>query len=249
MKKLSSEARDLLEQYREESDVCDQPDAAVLERIEASIEHGAAAPANARPRAAAWVAWGAVAAASVATLWIWDGRAELQVAAPSPVSTAVDRLLEQAEQSPRRVLAPQPGSPATPSAVLPPAIDSNSPSVPAPQPRGRRAVDEPEAPAKDDELQRELDLLRQAREALRKGRTAGAKASLRAHALSYPQGQLAEEREALLVVVRCAGREAETGRAEFERSHPRSHHLPSIRLACESEKTPGAVTDEGGGGQ
>lgn len=246
MKKLSSGARALLEQYRDESEIHDQPDASVLERIESSIEQGGATPTEALPRAASWMAWGAVAAASLATVWLWTHRAELRVVAPSPVSTAVDRVLEQAEQTPR---APGHVPSAAPRVVSPTPPPIDAPPASAPQPRGRGQAAEPEATAVDNSLQRELEMLRQARVALREGRLTGAKASLRAHALAYPQGQLAEEREALLVVVRCTDGEAKTGRAAFERSRPRSHHLPSIRVACDSEKKTRSVTDDGGGGQ
>ncbi len=246
MKKLNSEARALLEQYREHSEIHDQPDVAVLERIESSIESGGAAPREAPGRAASWMAWGAIAAAALATVWIWTRRAELRVAAPSPVSSAVDRVLEDAQHN---LQVPGPLAPAAPRVVLPTAPLTEPTPAAIPQPRGRRQVDEPEAQAPDDALQRELDLLRQATEAVRAGRSADAKASLGAHALSYPQGQLAEEREALLVVVRCRGGESKTGRVAFERSHPRSHHLPSIRLACDPKKTTGTVTDDAGGGQ
>ena len=246
MRKLSSEARALLEQYREESEIHDQPDAAVLERIESSVEHDGAVSAEAPPRAAAWMAWGAAAAASVATIWVWNSRAELRVAAPSPVSSAVDRVLEETEL---HLHVPAKTIPATSRAVVPtPPLDAPAP-VPVPPPRGQRHAADSEGPATDDGLQRELELLRQARVALSAGRSAGAKASLRAHALSYPHGQLAEEREALLVVVRCSGGETKTGRVAFERSHPRSHHLPSIRQACDPKKTTGSVTDGKGGGQ
>ncbi len=245
MRELSSEARALLEQYREESEKHDQPDAGVFERIQASIDHDGLAPTEAPPRAAAWMAWGVAAAASLATIWVWKGRVELEVAAPSPVSTAVDRVLEEAGKN---LHVPQ-TTPATPRVVLPAPPHPEPSPVAVPQPRVRRPLTAPAVAPKDDGLQRELELLRQAREALRAGRSAGAKASLRAHALSYPQGQLAEEREALLVVVRCTGGEVNTGRAAFERSHPRSHHLPSIRLACDPKKTTGTVTDGGDGGQ
>lgn len=246
MKKLSSGARALLEQYRDESEIHDHPDPLVLERIESSIEQEGAVSRRAPPRAAAWMAWGALAAASVATLWVWTSRAELRVIAPSPVSTAVDRIIGQVEQTPRRPPDTAPVAPLIAPPVRPP---SDVPSALTPRPRERSEAVEPKIQAPDDSLQRELEMLRQAREALREGRSAGAKASLRAHALAYPQGQLAEEREALLVVVRCIGGEANTGRLAFERSHPGSHHLPSIRVACEGKKNDEAVTDEEGGGQ
>ncbi|MBV1859445.1 MAG: hypothetical protein KUG77_13615 [Nannocystaceae bacterium] len=250
MKKLSTGARGLLEQYREESEIHDQPDASVLERIESSIEQPGGVAAQASPRAAAWMVWGAVAAASLATLWVWSHRAEVQVAETGGVSEALDQALGQAlERAGEKRPAARRAAPHAPQAVLPTPPLADAPPVFVPRPQDNTKVVAPEVPALDDSLQRELELLRQAREALGQGRSAGAKASLRAHALSYPQGQLAEEREALLVVVRCTDGETKTGRVAFERSHPRSHHLPSIRVACDSGKTTGAVTDGAGGGQ
>lgn len=246
MKKLSPGARALLEQYRDESEVHDQPDASMLERIESSIAQGDAPAAQAPPRAAAWMVWGAVAAASVATVWVWTSRDEVRVAAPNPISGAVDRAVEQATQQPR---APERSLQTPPRAVLPTPAPRVPPPASVPHPRGRAQAAGAKAIEPDNSLKRELDLLRQARVALREGRLVSATASLQAHALAHPQGQLAEERDALLVVVRCTGGKANTGRVAFERSHPGSHHLPSIRVACDSEKTTGAVTDGEGGGQ
>lgn len=246
MKKLSSGARALLEQYRDEFEIHDQPAASVLERIESSIAQGEAPAAQATPRAAAWMAWGAVAAASVATVWVWTSRDDLRVAAPHAISSAVDGAVEQATQRPR---VPERSVPAAPGVVLPTPAPMAPPTASVPHFRGRTPAAGADAVVPDNSLQGELDLLRQARVALREGRLAGATASLQAHALAYPQGQLAEERDALLVVVRCKGGKENTGRVAFERSHPGSHHLPSIRVACDSEKTTGAVTDGEGGGQ
>lgn len=247
MKELSSGARALLEQYREDSEIQDQPDAAVLERIESSIDGRGASSTQTPRRAAGWVVLGALAAAAVAMLWVWTSQTELRVMAPTPVSAAVDRVAEQAERLPQ---VPRPPVPRAPRVVSPtPPPTEPSPASTPPQ-RGRGQAVEPTRSAEpDDGLRRELELLRRARHALRQGRLAGAKEALRAHARSYAKGQLAEEREALLVVVRCTDGDVNTGRAAFKAAYPSSHHLPSIRVACVSQKKSRAVTDGPDGGQ
>ncbi len=249
MKELNPESAALLQQYRADSEVCDQPDASVYERIEASIAQGAAPPAEPPRRAAAWVAMGAFAAAAVAVGWMWSAPAELRVLGSSPVVSAVDRIVESVEQRPRVNHGVVPDTPS----VAPPdpaPVPLDPPVEPRAQPRGKGLVAPPTgAPSLDDSLRQELELLRRARKALREGRSGAAQAALRSHAGAYPRGQLAEEREALLVVVRCDDGKAQTGRAAFEASYPRSHHLAAIRAACDPDKKSPPVTDERGSGK
>lgn len=238
MKELNPESAALLQQYRADSEVYDQPDASVFERIEASIADGAAPPEQHPRRAASWVAMGVFAAAVVAVAWVWSAPAELRVVDSSPIVGAVDRVVEALEQRPQ---ANRSAVPEAPRVVSPdPApVPPDPPVESKPQPREKGSVAPPTgAPSPDDSLRQELELLRRARKAVREGRSGAAQAALRSHADAYPKGQLAEEREALLVVVRCNDGKTQSGRAAFEASYPRSHHLAAIRGACEPEKVP-----------
>ncbi|MEM6296898.1 MAG: hypothetical protein AAGA54_36880 [Myxococcota bacterium] len=240
MTEPSPRAKALLDNYRRTSERDDQPSDDVRARLAAAI---AAPPVEARPRRAAaiWALGGTLAAASAVAAWGWTGPDASQTVRPQPVSSALDDMVDRAPRG--RTVTPPPAprpsvpTPTPPGSVPPPA--PARPPKPAPVPKTLR---EPE-----DALARELGVLRQARRAIREGRTADAKATLRAHALAHPDGQLAEERDALLVVVLCTLGESPTGRTAFEAAHPGSHHATAIATAC--EKTSPAVTDRRGNGQ
>jgi TolA-binding protein len=85
--------------------------------------------------------------------------------------------------------------------------------------------------APPDTLGEERTLLDRARMDIGSGDLAGAGALLTRHAAQFPEGRLAEEREALIIrlLVR-QGRDAEARAhaARFRRDHPRSIQLPGI---------------------
>lgn len=234
MNDLSPKGRALLKAYRDVSEVDDQPDAAVFERIEASIVE-AEAPAKPR-RAAAWLVAGFAVASGAAAVVAWPS-AETTVRHSTEPATAAPDQAEPAEEggatSSRRV-------PPTPSSapVVEPHDDAQPP---AQRPRSSAAPKRPHrenVPASvpaDDGLQRELVLLQRARAAMRRGALDDAATALSAHGRAFPTGQLAEDRDAAWVVLRCRRGSKNTGRGAFEAAHPGSHHLAAIRTACDEK--------------
>ena len=113
---------------------------------------------------------------------------------------------------------------------------SRAPVVtPAPAPVARPvappAGESPPAEAPVDTLGDERELLDRARQDISRGVLTEARALLDRHTAQFPSGQLAEEREAL--VIRLLVREGREGEARsraaiFRKQHPRSIQLPGI---------------------
>jgi hypothetical protein len=116
------------------------------------------------------------------------------------------------------------------------------PSSPAPAPAvvvepAKVEVREAAPRARDGTLAAERKLLEAARTALAHGQSAAALEQLERHAASFPDGQLAEEREALGVQALVATKrfdEARARSARFERAYPGSILLPAVKAALES---------------
>lgn len=226
----SRHSRALLEAYREVSELDDQPPPEVFERLQAEIVvEGGAEPSR---RAAGWLIGAVAAAASLTAVLAWP-RAELQaVERATPVSAAVDRARSvmptpapvKAQEHPR----PREAVVESPAPPPPEAVPEPTPLV---RPKGPPTV----APAQDDGLLEELALLRKARQAMQRDDLGAARAALRSHRKAFAAGQLAEDRDALWVIVRCRDGSKNTGRAAFEAAHPSSHHLVAIRVACEKK--------------
>jgi hypothetical protein len=88
--------------------------------------------------------------------------------------------------------------------------------------------------AEPDSLAAERRLVELARTALSRARPADALGALEEHRQRFPQGQLAEEREGLFVLVRAASGDAQRAREEadaFKARYPRSLLLPAIEAA------------------
>ncbi len=100
--------------------------------------------------------------------------------------------------------------------------------TPAPAAGGTVAVQTPSS------LDRESALIASAQAALKRGDGKTAAAKLAAHARRFPRGIMAEDREALAVIVRCRGGDAsaKAARNEFLRRWPRSVHAVRVRAAC-----------------
>ncbi len=224
--------RALLEAYRARSEIEDQPAPEVLERIESDL----AVPEARRRAAAAVILVASVAvAASVTAVVAWP-RPSLQ-GLESPVSAAIDRAREadHTRAASLRGADPRPAPTPEPTPGAPPSF-APAPSVaPTPAPAPAPPTPEPTTVPSEDTLASELRLLQQAKSAMRDGRVAQAKTALREHGRSFPNGQLAEDREALWVVVRCGEDSRNTGRVVFEAAYPSSHHLVAIRAACEKK--------------
>lgn len=76
---------------------------------------------------------------------------------------------------------------------------------------------------------------REARQALRDGRPAGALEVLDAHARAFPRGQMREDREVLRIEALCAAGKAPQARAEvqlFLRAFPGSARAQRVRATC-----------------
>lgn len=118
-----------------------------------------------------------------------------------------------------------------------PPIDTTpiSPSIDTPR---RREVSRPApapTPAPIPDLERELALLRAARDALAHDDTATAMAALADHAKRFPSGLLREERLLLRVEALCAAGDVDAARDEatsFASAHPASPHAKKILRIC-----------------
>jgi hypothetical protein len=113
--------------------------------------------------------------------------------------------------------------PSRPAVARPQAVPT-----PEPEPEPEPAPAEPMAP---DTLGEERALLDRARADIASGSFSNANSLLVRHAREFPGGQLAEEREAL--VIRLLVREGRIGEARvraarFRQAHPRSIQLPGI---------------------
>ena len=119
--------------------------------------------------------------------------------------------------------------------------DDVTPTPASERPRRKPAVS-PEDPALEPEpvdttLAAELELMRSARAALRRGDPDGALRTLTRHATEFADGQLLEDRKALRVQALCdAGRddEARAAAQAFANAHPGSLHVGRVKKICEN---------------
>lgn len=208
-------------------------------KLSAAVDAGTAAPFD--------LPWSAVpstlGAYSLVTVGLSAGTAAVLIAAgvwwaantPAPVPVA----------SPAPPPAPQVASSSTSSASVAPP-----PATPPPKtPRTRRAppkaappqVTPPPPPTKSSPepgtLLEELRLLRRAQVHIKRGQLEEAVSVLEEHARRFPEGQVAEERQALQAITWCKlgrpeGREAAEA---FLQAHPASPQAPRVKLACLDE--------------
>jgi hypothetical protein len=147
--------------------------------------------------------------------------------------------------------ARNPPVPPVPVVIVAPPATAEPPSPPplrvAPEPAPSRPVQA--APnrareaepllrdARDHGLGAERKLIEMARSALARGQTDRALSTLRAHARSHPHGQLAEERDSLMVqalVARGDFAQARERAARFQKQHPGSLFGPVVEQALRS---------------
>jgi len=258
---LSADAAELLEAER----LCPGPSAAmrayILERVAATVAAGGgggaigggggegggygAAPASATGVGGAGllIKPGLIVAFVVGVGAGVGGTLAVQSAQPTHVApSSLDR--RQAALT----IAP-PSAPATPSASFvastppPPARPASTPST---RPNGngahkriRAATAAPAPAATAESLAAERRLVEMARAALARTRPKDALAALAQHRQRFPQGLLAEERDALSVLARIAnadGTEARDEAQRFRDRYPRSLLLPAIEAALDAEK-------------
>ncbi len=121
--------------------------------------------------------------------------------------------------------------------VPPPTPEPSALQVePPPTPAPRVSVREP-GESRDQRLAAERRLLEQARTALVNGNADAAIVSLRRHARVFADGQLAEERDALLIRALVSTGDYAQARARtsrFHRQHPRSLFFETVEQAIRS---------------
>jgi TolA-binding protein len=130
-------------------------------------------------------------------------------------------------------LEPEPVAPPVPAPAVTAPV---APPVVRPRPAGQAGLGD-SRDARDDRLAAERRLLEIARTALGRGRTDGALATLHQHARLFPSGQLAEERESLLVqalVAKGDYAQARERATRFHRQHPHSLFAPVVEQALQS---------------
>jgi hypothetical protein len=148
----------------------------------------------------------------------------------------VERVRHKPElASPPAAVVVAPPSLPPPAAAAAVETEAARPSTSAPS-----RVREPDpgvADARDRGLAAERKLIEMARTALARGRTDLALAAIRRHARSFPTGQLAEERDSLLVQALVAKGEyaqAHERAARFHQQHPQSLFAPVVDQALRS---------------
>ena len=227
--------RDLLAAYRDVERMPAAARAAAWRDIQTSIHAPAPAPRRADLRPFAWAA--ALLAAAV-LLFL------LRPAELAPASTTADpqESMHDVDDPPPTPVHPSPRPPRAepppaPRPEPPPPAASparRSPPRPAPPP-----ILEP-TPSPIPDLERELALLRAARDALTRGDPTAAMAALAEHADQFAAGHLREERLVLRVEALCAAGSRDDARREatrFADAHPASPHAKKILRVCTDAPT------------
>jgi hypothetical protein len=158
-------------------------------------------------------------------------------------------LVERAHHHPAPVSAPVAAPVARPELTPPPEMAKpEPPPVPEPvppvsgtpiRPRSPATVETKQEPAErsDDPLSAERSLLEMARAALTRGQAGRALSALRRHARQFPNGELTEEREGLLVQALVGDQKYDQAREkaeQFRKRYPRSLFAPVVDQAIGS---------------
>lgn len=193
---------------------------------------GTAAGAAAHAGTAAKLGLSVKAAPWIAVAFLAGGGTGAAVHAVAVRATPPPVPIVATPTPPSRPVAAPPSSDAPELPELDPAPEPVATSV-GPKPIASR-LEVPPAPSADTGLAGERALIDRARMALARGQAASALEALDAHRSQFPQGRLAEEREALSIQALAAlGRGAEARRRAdaFTHTHPNSVFLPAIELA------------------
>jgi hypothetical protein len=145
---------------------------------------------------------------------------------PAPQQTAVDAPVASAAVAPVAQ---------TPIADLPQKQPDHAPSTPA---KIRTTITATTSQASALQTGAENDLIQGAQRALAANDAASALALLNDHAQRFPNGQLAEDRDAERVLALCAvGRQedAATAAAAFLSAYPNSTSAPCVRSSCAND--------------
>lgn len=162
----------------------------------------------------------------------------------APAAVVVEHAAAEVDV-PEPAIAPaqwiEPTAIATPTVVVPEADETleitvePTPSRPARVRSAATPVVATSAPVlTPSALDRESALIAAAQAAMKRGDGKTAAARLAEHARRFPHGIMAEDREALGVIVRCRGADpnASAARSEFLRRWPSSPHAARVRAAC-----------------
>ncbi len=249
---LSADARTLLEQARGGDDPAPADRARVRRALMATLAGGAGVAASTAASSAAAATPAIVGGTGlalgtkiVAALVLVGAVGTTVVVAPweeeeRPVREAVPqtRVVERRAFETELVLpheAPRPAEPVleapTPEPIAPAPQLRSGPRTQAPS----EVVPAPE-PVAPSELAAEVALLREARARLNSGDPEGALGRLAAHADRFPDGTLAEERDATRVLALCRAQRRDEARAaaeRFLRDRPSSPLAPRVRTSCE----------------
>ena len=147
---------------------------------------------------------------------------------PSPAPLAAGRAAPLDVAPPP---TPAPAATTRPETLAPPPEGVALKPLPSPPSRKRETGDSDEAAGRDGRLAAERNLLEIARTALSRGQVDDALGSLRRHARLFPDGDLQEEREGLLIQALVRQGEYPQARekaAQFVRRYPRSLFAPSV---------------------
>lgn len=190
----------------------------------AAVSSTAAAASVASASAGGGAGTGGTAATGLAGALIAKKAVLLGLAAAVTVGGGTAAVLEVRSERARSraaAVAPPSRAPVARPQALPP------PAPPSPEPPQSEALE-------PDTLGEERSLLDRARLDIASGRLAAARSVLSRHAEEFPGGQLAEERQALvirLLVREGRDTEARAHAARFRKEHPRSIQLPGIAEA------------------
>lgn len=173
------------------------------------------------------------------------GRAWATFLVGAAVGATVYGTVARLRQDPRPPnLSPTLPAPPAPPVVapvpvpeLPPAVEAAPRPMVSPPSAGRSPGEPTVGKSKDAGLAAERNLIEIARTALARGRIDGALATLHRHARRFAHGQLAEERDGLVVqalVAKGDFAQARERAARFRRQHPSSLFQPAVDQALQS---------------
>ncbi len=242
---LGPETSDLLAAERAAPSPDDEMQRAIKAKLNASIAAGITPQMRGLEPRPSWWTWAAGGGVTVLVLLLgsWMLRTPVVVVPAQPSARAAENpvvekhALPPAEPpvQPAQPVAPEP--PATPSprknmAAKPRALAPVEQLPATPPPVEEHNTPAPPAPAEDEALARERQLLENARGALRQARHQDALNVLDTHAQEFPKGQLAEERQALQVLtLHRSGKtlDAQTRARDFVKAYPASLFLPAVQ--------------------
>lgn len=248
-------ARRMLREYKDATAQSSTSRQALWDRIERSIDEGAAGvaeldapePPLARPRRAAVMLAVVLGTSAVAAVGLaprlWGDEASPSSAPPAQPSASDD--------TPRRSEVSVVHSPAAPTPVEEPEpplqVPASAPQRPARASAPPRAPTVAPPPSSDEDLREEMLLIARARSSVQQGRPAAALEALEEHLRRFPAGQMREDRAVLRVEALCGvgkRRQASIEIERFTRAFPSSAHLGRVRGLCPNEESIPEEADE-----